>query len=87
MPSHDTFGRVFAALDPRAFAEGFTAWVQTLVSDWSDDIVAIDGKTMRRSLDKANGKAAYAHRCRSRFRTVADRSWMRISDRSHANMQ
>ncbi|EBC1279006.1 ISAs1 family transposase [Salmonella enterica] len=29
-----------------------------MVSDWSDDIVAIDGKTMRRSLDKANGKAA-----------------------------
>lgn len=52
IPSHDTFGRVFAALDPRAFAEGFT------VSDWSDDIVAIDGKTMRRSLDKANGIAA-----------------------------
>ncbi|ECI8026993.1 ISAs1 family transposase [Salmonella enterica subsp. enterica serovar Ramatgan] len=52
IPSHDTFGRVFAALDPRAFAEGFT------VSDWSDDIVAIDGKAMRRSLDKANGIAA-----------------------------
>lgn len=58
IPSHDTFGRVFAALDPCAFAEGFTAWVQTLVSDWDDDIIAIDGKTMRRSLDKANGKAA-----------------------------
>lgn len=58
IPSHDTFGRVFAAPAPRTFAEGFTAWVQTLVSYWSDDIVAIDGKTMRRSLDKANGKAA-----------------------------
>lgn len=33
IPSYDTFGRVFAALDPCAFAEGFTAWVQTLVSD------------------------------------------------------
>jgi predicted transposase YbfD/YdcC len=58
IPSHDTFGRVFAALDSHAFAQGFNSWVKTLVADWKDDIIAIDGKTMRRCLDKANGKAA-----------------------------
>lgn len=58
VPSHDTFGKVFAALDTEAFAEGFTAWVRTLAVELGSDIVAIDGKTMRRSLDKANGKAA-----------------------------
>lgn len=60
IPSHDTFGRVFAALDTEAFAQGFARWVesvgQTLALE--HDVVAIDGKTMRRSLDKANGKAA-----------------------------
>ncbi|HAG0017272.1 TPA: transposase family protein [Salmonella enterica] len=40
IPSHNIFGRVFAAPDPCAFAEGFTAWEQPQVSDWSDDIVA-----------------------------------------------
>jgi predicted transposase YbfD/YdcC len=58
IPSHDTFGKVFAALDTEAFAEGFTAWISTLAVELGSDIVAIDGKTMRRSLDKANGKAA-----------------------------
>ncbi len=58
IPSHDTFGRVFAALDTQAFADGFTAWVSTLAQGIEEDIVAIDGKTLRRSLDKANGKAA-----------------------------
>ncbi|CBJ90996.1 conserved hypothetical protein [Xenorhabdus nematophila ATCC 19061] len=58
IPSHDTFGRVFAALDTQAFADGFTAWVSTLAQGIEEDIVAIDGKTLCRSLDKANGKAA-----------------------------
>lgn len=58
IPSHDTFGRVFAALDTEAFAEGFSRWVATLAQSLGPDIVAIDGKTMRRSLDKANRKAA-----------------------------
>lgn len=58
VPSHDTFGRVFAALDTEAFAKSFTAWVQDLASGVDANIVAIDGKTMRRTLDKANEKAA-----------------------------
>lgn len=57
IPSHDTFGRVFAALDAEAFAEGFTAWVCTIAQELGPDVVAIDGKTMRRTLDRANGKA------------------------------
>lgn len=61
IPSHDTFGRVFAALDSEAFAQGFTDWVRCVGEALAlpdNDFVAIDGKTMRRSFDKANGKAA-----------------------------
>jgi predicted transposase YbfD/YdcC len=49
IPSHDTFGRVFAALDPAQFAEAFTAWTQRLRESLAGEIVALDGKTLRRS--------------------------------------
>jgi predicted transposase YbfD/YdcC len=56
--SHDTFGRVFAALDPRAFEECFLKWITALATASAGRLIAIDGKTIRRSLDTANGKAA-----------------------------
>ena len=49
IPSHDTFGRVFAALDPAQFAEAFTLWTQSLRQTLAGEIVALDGKTLRRS--------------------------------------
>lgn len=49
IPSHDTFGRVFAALDPAQFAEAFTLWTQSLRKSLAGEIVALDGKTLRRS--------------------------------------
>jgi predicted transposase YbfD/YdcC len=58
IPSHDTFGRVFAALDPRAFEECFIQWIAALTTASQGRLVAIDGKTIRRSLDAANDKAA-----------------------------
>lgn len=58
IPSHDTFGRVFAMLDGRAFAQCFTDWVKALCEDFAGEVVSIDGKTLRRSLDKASLKSA-----------------------------
>src|SRR5512143_1116773 len=58
IPSHDTFGRVFAALDPLAFAECFQNWITSLAQATAGRVVAIDGKTLRQSFDTASAKAA-----------------------------
>jgi predicted transposase YbfD/YdcC len=58
IPSHDTFGRVFARLDPEEFRRCFVRWVQAVVGDPGDQVVAVDGKTLRRSHDRRAGKAA-----------------------------
>ena len=58
IPSHDTFGRVFAALDPEAFERCFLAWVQGLIEVTGEQGLRIDGKTLRHSFDTASAKAA-----------------------------
>src|SRR5688572_2267503 len=57
IPAHDTFGRVFAALDPAQFEAGFRSWVAA-VAEVTAGVVAVDGKTLRRSHDAAQGKEA-----------------------------
>ncbi len=56
VPSHDTFARVFAALDGKAFVECFLSWVTSLERSTSGQVVAIDGKTARATLDRAKSK-------------------------------
>ncbi len=51
IPSHDTFRRVFMLIDPDMFEAGFTAWVVALVAGFEREVVAVDGKTVRRSFD------------------------------------
>lgn len=58
IPSHDTFGRVFAALDAAEFERCFLEWVQAVNVLTAGQVIAIDGKTLRRSHDKRHGKAA-----------------------------
>jgi predicted transposase YbfD/YdcC len=58
IPSHDTFGRVFAALDPAQFEAGFRSWVATVARLSAGEVVAVDGKQLRRSHDATHGKAA-----------------------------
>jgi predicted transposase YbfD/YdcC len=57
IPSHDTFGRVFAALDAAALQDAFRQWVAALVEVTKGEVVAIDGKTLRRSFRDASNKA------------------------------
>jgi predicted transposase YbfD/YdcC len=56
-PSHDQLGDIFATLDAAAFQRCFVAWVAKLIGVPAD-VVAIDGKTVRRSAHKRGGKAA-----------------------------
>jgi predicted transposase YbfD/YdcC len=52
IPSHDTFNRVFAALDPKQFLDCFLRWTQSLRQVVHQEIVALDGKALRRALNK-----------------------------------
>ena len=53
IPSHDTFARVFAKLDPTAFQSCFVRWVDAIRDKLPGDLVAVDGKTSRRTHDSA----------------------------------
>jgi len=52
IPSHDTFRRVFMLIDPDAFEACFSAWAQSFAGAFDREVVAIDGKTLRRSFDR-----------------------------------
>lgn len=52
IPSHDTFNRVFAALDPKDFLDCFLRWTQSLRESVAQEIVALDGKALRRALNR-----------------------------------
>ena len=58
IPSHDTFRRLFERLDPEEFRRGFLGWVEALHGATGRQVIAIDGKTLRRSFDRAKGKSA-----------------------------
>lgn len=57
LPSHDTFSRLFRLLDPQAFGAAFQRFMARF-ADTVQCVVAIDGKVLRRSFDRASGKSA-----------------------------
>jgi predicted transposase YbfD/YdcC len=58
IPWHDTFHRVFAARDPAQFRAGFQSWIQAVAAALPSHVIAVDGKTVRRSHDRSQGKSA-----------------------------
>lgn len=55
IPSHDTFRRLFAHLNPEAFGAAMQAWTQALQQATKGQGIALDGKSVRRSFDSATG--------------------------------
>jgi hypothetical protein len=56
IPSHDTFGRVFRQLNPEEFQRSFHTWTRAICELTQGELVAIDGKQVRRSKDGVLGK-------------------------------
>jgi hypothetical protein len=59
LPSADTYARVFAAIDPQAFVECFAGLVSSRCPALAGELIAIDGKTLRRSGTKGGRKALH----------------------------
>jgi hypothetical protein len=62
--SHDSFNRVFSALDPEELKKGFVAWVSSIAKLTAGEVVAIDGKTLRGASEpskKGPDKKAIVH--------------------------
>lgn len=55
IPSHDTFGRVFSLLEPTAFQACFRAWIESVRTHYDQEVVAVDGKALRRSHNRQAG--------------------------------
>jgi predicted transposase YbfD/YdcC len=58
IPSHDTFNDVFSVLDIQLFSECFSLWMADIASMGLGEVISIDGKCLRRSMDKASEKSA-----------------------------
>jgi predicted transposase YbfD/YdcC len=58
IPSHDTFGRVFRLIDPEEFQNSFMSWVHAIQEVIGEQVIAVDGKQLRRSHDRRLGKEA-----------------------------
>ncbi len=58
IPSHDTFARVFARLNPEEFQQSFLNWMRSISQIFQEEVIAIDGKTLRHSYDSSMDKSA-----------------------------
>ena len=58
IPSHDTFSRVFARLNPQQFQQCFLNWIKSINQMTNREVIAIDGKSLRHSYDKEAGLSA-----------------------------
>ena len=59
IPSHDTFGRVFARLNPQRFQECFLSWTQAVAQLTQGTLISLDGKTVKASFDRATASSPF----------------------------
>src|SRR4051794_1956995 len=83
IPCHDTFGRVFAALDPEAFQACFLAWVRATVPGTAGQVVPIDGKALRGAAGRGRRPCTWSAPGPARAAWCSGRSrWPRSRTRS-----
>lgn len=58
VPSHDTFGRIFSLINPKTFEKCFIDWISSLSLDLKNEIISIDGKTLRGSANRRRDQKA-----------------------------
>lgn len=58
IPSHDTFARIFALINPQQFQECFLSWIKSVAKLTDGEVIAIDGKNLKHSYDKKTGNRA-----------------------------
>lgn len=58
IPSHDTFGRIFERMNPNEFQNSFKCWIESVTDQTKGQVIAIDGKTLRRSHNQSDDKKA-----------------------------
>jgi len=80
IPSHDTFNRVFAALDPLEMEKGYVAWVSSIAKLTAGEVVAIDGKALCGSRIPASGHRRRGRRNRLRHGWMERRRCSVIAD-------
>ncbi len=79
IPTDDTFRRFFRSLDPKVFQEKFLKWVKSL-QESNPKLVALDGKTLRRSYDKGGNKKAihYLNKPKTNSKVLASKRYERL---------
>ena len=58
IPSHHTFARIFALINPEKFQECFLSWIKSVATLTDGEVIAIDGKSLKNSYDKKAGNRA-----------------------------
>jgi len=58
IPSHDTFARIFALNNPEKFQECFLSWIKSVAILTDEEVIAVDGKSLKHSYDKKTGNRA-----------------------------
>ena len=81
IPSHDTFNRVFGLIDPNKFMDCFLAWTQSLREVVAGELVALDGKTLRRSRVRGHGPIHLVNVWAARNRLVLGQ--LKVADHSN----
>jgi predicted transposase YbfD/YdcC len=81
IPSHDTFNRVFGLIDPAQFMDCFLAWTQSLREVVAGELVALDGKTLRRSRARGHGPIHLVNVWAARNRLVLGQ--LKVADHSN----